>query len=71
MEFSGQWNNLAGTRVPPYTCDLGRKQLSFDATVTIKGPNGVVYDLVTPAAIENADTVAETHPIWRWLSKDN
>jgi hypothetical protein len=71
MEFSGQWNNLAGTRVPPYTCDLGTKQLSIDATVTIKGPNGTVYDLVTPAAIENADAATETRPVWRWLPKDN
>jgi len=71
MEFSGRWNNLAGTRVAPYTCDLGTKQLSIDATVTIKGPNGTVYDLVTPAAIENADTVTEARPVWRWLSKDN
>jgi hypothetical protein len=71
MEFSGRWNNLAGTRVAPYACDLGTKQLSIDATVTIKSPSGTVYDLVTPAAIENADTVAETRPVWRWLSKEN
>jgi hypothetical protein len=71
MEFSGQWNNLAGMRVAPYTCDLGTKQLSIDATVTIKGPNGTVYDLITPAAIENADAVTETRPVWRWLPKTN
>ena len=71
MEFSGQWNNLAGMRIAPYTCDFGTKQLSIEATVTIKGPNGTVYDLVTLAAIENADTVAETRPVWRWLSKNN
>ena len=71
MEFSGRWNNLAGTRVAPYTCNFGTKQLSIDATVIIKGPNGTVYDLVTPTAIENADTAAETRPVWRWLPKDN
>jgi hypothetical protein len=32
-------------------------------TVTIKGPNGAVSDLVTSAAIENANTVAETRPV--------
>jgi hypothetical protein len=63
MEFSGQWNNLAGMRVALYTCDFGTKQLSIDATVTIKGPNGAVSDLVTSAAIENANTVAETRPV--------
>ena len=71
MEFSGQWTNLAGTRVAPYRCDLGTKQLSIDATVTIKDANSTIYDSVTPAAIENADTVAETRPVWRWLLKDN
>jgi hypothetical protein len=68
--FPGQWLNLAGMRVAPYTCDFTNKWLSIDATVIVTGPNGKVYNTITPAAIEYADRIMETNPIWQWTSKN-
>ena len=33
MRFPGQWKNLGGLRVSPYTCDFGAKWLQIHATV--------------------------------------
>jgi hypothetical protein len=33
--FPGQWKNLGGLRVSPYTCDFGAKWLQIHATVRI------------------------------------
>jgi len=68
-QFSGQWNNLAGTTVAPYACDFTDKWLLVDATTAVTGPNGKIYDSITPAAIENADAVVERNPIWVWRAK--
>jgi hypothetical protein len=68
-QFPGQWNNLAGTTVAPYVCDFTDKWLLIDATVAITGPNGKIYDSITPAAIENADAVVQRNPIWVWKAK--
>jgi hypothetical protein len=65
-QFPGQWNNLAGRRVAPYACDFTTKRLSINATVIITGSNGEVYNTITPAAIEHADEITETNPIWNW-----
>jgi hypothetical protein len=65
-QLPGQWNNLAGMRVAPYACDFTTKWLSINATVIISGSKGEVYDTITPAAIEHADKITETNPIWRW-----
>jgi len=68
-QFPGQWNNLAGTTVAPYTCDFTDKWLLIDATVVVTGANGKTYDSITPAAIENADAVIQSNPIWVWRAK--
>ena len=68
-QFPGQWNNLAGTTVAPYTCDFTDKWLLIDASVVVTGPNGKTYDSITPAAIENADAVIQRTPIWVWRAK--
>jgi hypothetical protein len=65
-QFPGQWNNLAGMRVAPYACDFNTKWLSINATVIISDSKGEVYDTITPAAIEHADKITETNPIWHW-----
>jgi hypothetical protein len=44
-QFPGQWNNLAGTTVAPYTCDFTDKWLLIDATIAVTGPNGQIYVL--------------------------
>jgi len=68
-QFSGQWNNLAGVRVAPYACNFTNKWLLIEATVAITGPDGKVYDSITPVAIASAATVAERKPIWAWTTK--
>jgi len=68
-QFPGQWNNLAGRTAAPYACDFTDKRLLIDATVTVSGSNGKVYDSITQAAIEDADAVAQHNPIWVWTAK--
>jgi hypothetical protein len=68
-QFPGQWNNLAGTTVAPFTCDFTDKSLLIDATIAVTGPNGQVYGSITPAAIENADAVVQRNPVWVWKPK--
>jgi hypothetical protein len=40
MRFPGQWKNLGGLRVSPYTCDFGAKWLQIHATVRITDRHG-------------------------------
>jgi hypothetical protein len=68
-QFPGQWNNLAGITVAPYACDFTDKSLLIDATIAVTGPNGKIYDSITPAAMENADAVVQRNPIWVWRAK--
>lgn len=68
--FPGQWVNLGGARAAPYVCDFTTRWLSLNATVTVTGPNGQVYDTITPAAMKNADKVTETNPTWKWTKDE-
>jgi hypothetical protein len=64
--FPSQWVNLGGMRAAPYICDFSGSWLTINATVTVTGPNGQVYDTITPAAMANATKVTETNPTWKW-----
>jgi hypothetical protein len=64
--FPSQWVNLGGMRAAPYICDFSGSWLEIKATVTVTGPNGQVYDTISPAAMANAVKVTETHPTWKW-----
>jgi predicted methyltransferase len=64
--FPSQWVNLGGMRAAPYICDFSGSWLTINATVTVTGPNGQVYDTITPAAMANATKVSETNPTWKW-----
>ncbi len=68
--FPREWVNLGGMRAAPYTCNFITKWLSLNATVTVSGPNGKVYDTITPDAMKNADKVTETNPTWKWSTTE-
>jgi len=68
--FPSQWVNLGGMRAAPYTCNFITKWLSLNATVTVSGPGGKVYDTITPDAMKNADKVTETKPTWKWSTTE-
>jgi hypothetical protein len=67
--FPREWVNLGGLRAAPYACNFDGQWLLIDATVTVSGPHGRVYDTITPAAMHNAGKVSETHPTWKWTDK--
>lgn len=68
--FPREWVNLGGVRAAPYTCNFISKWLSLNATVTVSGPNGKVYDSITPEAMKNANKVTETKPVWKWSATE-
>lgn len=68
--FPREWMHLGGKRAAPYTCNFITKWLSLNATVTVSGPHSRVYDVITPAAMKNADNVTETKPVWKWSTTE-
>jgi hypothetical protein len=70
MRFPGQWTNLGGERVSPYTCDFGGKWLVIKATVRVTGRSRQIYDTITSAAMKNAIKVSETDLTWTWTTDD-
>lgn len=68
--FPSQWVNLGGMRAAPYTCNFITKWLSLNATVTVTGPNGQVYDTISADAMKNASKVTETNPTWKWSTTE-
>ena len=70
MRFPGQWQNLGGLRVGPYTCDFGTKWLQVKTKAQLTGRKGKVFEAVTPAAMKNADKITETSPTWKWTTDD-
>jgi hypothetical protein len=70
MRFSGQWQNLGGLRVGPYTCNFGTKWLQIKTKVPITGRKGAAINSVTPAAMKNANKIIETNPTWTWTTND-
>jgi hypothetical protein len=67
--FPREWRHLGAARAAPYACNFNGKWLVIDATVTVSGPNGRIYDTITPAAMHDADKLTETHPTWKWTDK--
>jgi hypothetical protein len=70
MRFPGQWVNLGGERVSPYTCDFGGKWLIIKATVRVTGRSRQLYDDITPGAMKNDIKVIELNPAWYWTTED-
>jgi hypothetical protein len=68
--FPCEWVNLGGFRAAPYICVFAGKWLLLNATVRVTGPNGQVYETITPDAIKNALKVTETNPSWKWTTTD-
>jgi len=68
--FPREWVNLGGKRTAPYACNFIGKWLSLNATITVSGPHGKVYDTITRAAMKNASKVTETKPTWKWTTDE-
>jgi hypothetical protein len=69
MRFPGQWKNLGGLRVSPYTCDFGAMWLQIHATVRITDRRGQVFETITDKAMNNATNVSETNLNWKWTTE--
>ena len=69
MRFPGQWKNLGGLRVSPYTCDFGAKWLQIHATVRISDRHGRAFATITAKAMKNATKVSETNLKWEWTTE--
>jgi hypothetical protein len=70
MRFPGPWKELGGSRVGPYTCNIGNKWLKIETKVRITGRKGAVFEKVTPAAMKNATDITETNPTWKWSTEE-
>ena len=69
MRFPGQWKNLGGLRVSPYTCDFGAKWLQIHAAVRITNHRGQDFETITAEAMKNATNVSETNLNWKWTTE--
>jgi hypothetical protein len=69
MRFPGQWKNLGGLRVSPYTCDFGAMWLQIHATVRVTDRRGQVFQTITDKAMNNATNVSETNLKWKWTTE--
>jgi hypothetical protein len=69
MRFPGQWKNLGGLRVSPYTCDFGAMWLQIHAAVRITDRRGKVFETITDKAMNNATNVSETNLNWKWTTE--
>ena len=69
MRFPGQWKNLGGLRVSPYTCDFGAMWLQIRATVRISDGRGQAFEAITDKAMNNATNVSETNLSWKWTTE--
>jgi hypothetical protein len=69
MRFPGQWKNLGGLRVSPYTCDFGAKWLQINAAVRITNRRGQAFETITAEAMKNATNVSETNLNWKWTTE--
>jgi hypothetical protein len=68
--FPGQWEQLGGERVSPYSCDFGGKWLVVHASVRLIDDSGRAYEAVTRKAMKNASKVSETNITWNWATED-
>ena len=69
MRFPGQWKNLGGLRVSPYSCYFGAKWLQIHATVRITDRHGQAFETITAEAMKNATNVSETNLNWKWTTE--
>jgi len=70
VRFPGDWVNLSGERVAPYTCEFSGKWLRINTRVRVTGKNGRVFESITPAAMQNATDVSESNPTGKWTTTD-
>ena len=70
MRFPGQWTQIGGARVSPYSCDFGDKWLQIEATVRLTDRRGRAFETITSEAIKSAATIRETNPKWKWTTED-
>ena len=64
----GNWKNLAGARVQPYTCKIGDRWLRIAAELRISGAAGEHYSTVSDLAAQNATKIDESNPRWTWTT---
>ena len=69
MRFPGQWKNLGGLRVSPYTCDFGAKWLQIHAAVRITNRRGQAFETIKAEVMKNATNVCETNLNWKWTTE--
>ena len=67
QRFGSEWEYLGGTRVAPYTCQIGGLILAIEAKVHLFGPSRKLFDNTTHDAMKRARNISESDLTWRWL----
>jgi hypothetical protein len=63
------WQNLGGTRVPPYVAQIGSRTLTIDGLIRFFDDGGKYLALSNPKVHELAMFLAEDRPSWKWTRK--
>jgi hypothetical protein len=66
--FPGSWTELGGTRVAPYTCEIGEQTLEIKARVRVTDRKGRAIEKISPAAMKIAEDAVEDRPTWNWTA---
>jgi hypothetical protein len=67
--IDGGWRYLAGARVQPYACQIGKRWLEIQAELRILGRRGEIYTRAGRAAMKNARIIREVRPRWNWTDQ--
>jgi hypothetical protein len=65
--FGRQWTNLGGGRAAPYTCVIGKRELTIEADLTFYDAKGrSLGSDMNETTFAKAETFRETHVTWKW-----
>jgi len=60
------WTHLGGSRIAPYNCSIGRRQLVVQAETVYHDGSGRRLDPARPETRARAQTISERRLKWRW-----
>jgi hypothetical protein len=65
--FGRQWTYLGGGRAAPYTCVIGKRELTIEADLTFYDAKGrSLGSDMNETTFAKAETFRETHVTWKW-----
>ena len=69
--FGNQWKYLGGGRSIPFTCQIGKRELTIDGDVEYLDEKGGIIKggLENPQVFSKARHIRETTPTWKWSAE--